>query len=143
MRLTTADHLLGCLLCEGALWSGLDERHRDLLGGGVYSSALLLKVAHSLTELAHAGTRPDLAAVLPQLDDLAAQEAAVALASRTETDTEGNPDRLREHWSGCLLRLEQDQLAARAESGTPDIHERLELKRREHTTDRRVLPRPR
>ena len=144
-----AEHLLGCVLCDGTLWQSLAGEKRDLIGPGVYRSELVASVAHAAALVAGSGGTPDLASVLLVIEDLGVQEAAVALASRIEAATEGNPDRLRSHWSECLALCERDAAArAHAEDAGNGLsfHEQIEMKRRLHANlgaDRRVLPRPR
>lgn len=138
--LASADHLLGCVLCDGSLWSTLGAK-RDFIGPAEYRWPVLARVAEIVSELGDRGERPDLAAVLSASEDGELQAAAVALASRVDRETDRDADRLHAHWRECLKRAEMD----RARVAPPgDLLAAIELKKRTHALggDRRVLPRP-
>lgn len=156
--LTPAEHVLGCLLCLPELAATLSAEQRDLIGAGGYRSALVEQVGQTVLELARGGEQPGLARVLSALvEDEAAVSVAVTLATRIDRETEELPERVRDHWSRCMVRLAQDAAAnspgrsapAAPEadaSGWSSLQHRMEQKRREHSTlgaDRRTLPKPR
>ncbi len=149
-RLSAADHLLGCVLCDPDLHTTLAPDERDLIGPPVYGLALLRQVAQVVFDASDAGRRPDLACVLGEVDDLGVGDAAVALASRVDLETGRDPERLRAHWRACLVRAKQDAALTRTEpkpgtSDAPDnVADRLGKLRAMHDSlgaNRRVLPR--
>ena len=111
------EHLLGCILVEPALLAGLPNEHRPLIAPEAYASRHMGTVAHSVCELADAGTHPSLSATLTHLEDEAAKAAAVQLADCVERITEAKPDRLSRHFSDTL-RLLTEQTPA---GGSPAI----------------------
>lgn len=136
--------LLGCILCEGALWATLTVEEQEFLSPGSYGSPVVDRLAQAVIEIAQRGIAPDLSELLAANHDAGVQQSAVALASRINAETDQNDDRLRQLWKACLARARAD----RARQGVPahDALARLELKRtseRELGGDRRVLPRPR
>lgn len=156
--LTPAEHVLGCILCLPELAATLSADQRDLIGAGGYRSALVEQVGQTVLELARDGEEPGLARVLSALvEDEAAVSVAVTLATRIDRETEEIPDRVREHWTQCLVRLAQNAASIPSMNSAPaapksdasdwsSLQHRMEQKRREHTTlgaDRRTLPKPR
>jgi DNA primase len=138
-----AEHLLGCVLVEGELWLSLSEPERDLMGAGAYRSRLLSMLAQAVNHAGLRGDAPGLEFILAESEDLEIKQAATALHQRVQLETQGDRERLHNHWKECLRRAAIDRvgLGARAESQFATI----ELKRRVHTAlgpDRRVLPRP-
>lgn len=144
--LTPAEHLLGCLLCDGALIAALAGEQQELIAPGVYRSALVSQIAQAVQELGSAGSTPDLPMVLRALSDAEVKAAAVALASRIDTETDRKSDRLLAHFRECLRRAGLDA-AVRAPKPEPgSALGAIEAKRSlfaSHGPDRRKLPRPR
>ncbi|MCC6679198.1 MAG: DNA primase [Phycisphaerales bacterium] len=148
--LTAAEHLLGCILCEGALWFSLDEARRDFLGPAAYRSPLFAAVAQAVDAVARSGSQPGLDAVLSRLRDTDAHneviQAAVGLQQHIETIT-GQSSRLQDHWRSCLAAADRDA-AARAggqpvSNPTQSALARIESARRKQTEfggDLRVFP---
>ena len=140
-KLTSSEHLLGCILCDGGLYASLNTEERDLIDPGAYRWALLSRLAETINTVARGGRRPDLAAVLTEVEDLALKDAAVTLASRVDLETDRDRERLHRHWRECLRRAALDRLA----TSPAEAAQRIEL-RRTHIAaggDRKVLPRPR
>ncbi len=107
------EHLLGCILVEPSLLAGLPGEHRPLIAPEAYASRHMGTVAHSVCELAEAGTHPSLSATLTHLEDEDAKAAAVQLADHVERITEAKPDRLSRHFADTLrLLTEQSPSAA-------------------------------
>ncbi len=166
--LTPAEHVLGCLLCLPELAATWTAEQRDAVAAGGYRSALVEQVGQTVLEIARGGEQPGLARVLSALGTTergeAAQSVAVALATRIDRESEENPERIRDHWTQCLVRLAQDAASSASNNNQPgaptsgggpvsagaddwsSLQHRMEQKRREHTTlgaDRRTLPKPR
>lgn len=150
--LTAAEHLLGCVLCDGSLWFALDEPRRDFLSPGAYRSPLHVAVAQAVDAVARSGSQPGLDAVLSRLRDSDAHDqvihAAVALERHIDTITDQS-SRLPDHWRSCLAAAERDARAGQAgpsqpSSGIPDpVHARFEAARRKQSEfggDLRVFP---
>lgn len=137
-------HLLGCILCDGELFLALTGGQRDLIAPEAYRSGLLRSLANIVAEVARAGRTPDLEGVLREAEGEAVQSAAVALQSRIESITGGDPERVRDHFRGCVVSAEQKR--GRVALGGATLQERIELKRRQHAAlgaDRTILPKPR
>jgi DNA primase len=140
--LTARESLLGCVLCDGALWDALEQSDRDDLEMAAYRWPVLNVVARRVVRQVALGERPMMAALLAE--DPAAHEAAALLMSRVYEET-GRGARLREFFTGCLRQARMDRLVAgarRMESVSDRIDQMREI-RRTHGADRRVLPRPR
>ncbi len=145
-----AEHVLGCILCEGDLWLAIPESQRDMIDPSAYADPRMRRIAQGVSDVAHAGDSPDLRAVLAAVDDLEVQDTATLLHTRTLNETQHERERLHEHFRACLHRAELDRAqmdqALRSESRNEgDAMARIALKRRLHAElggDRRVLPRP-
>lgn len=85
-----------------------DADQRDLIGAGGYRSALVEQVGQTVLELATAKSRGLPACCQRVVEDEAAVSVAVTLATRIDRETEEIPDRVREHWTQCLVRLAQN-----------------------------------
>ena len=162
-KLSASDHLLGCILCDGALWHLLSPADRALLGPDVYPSPLHRCIAQGVHDCVEHGEDPSLSAVLPLMDDGRLQDAAVALAERIERETRPAPrkdvqvrDRLQAHFADCLKTARQDLANGPPQDAheapphavpqtTPSFAALIELKRQQQATlgpDMRKLPRP-
>lgn len=145
-----AEHVLGCILCEGDLWLAIPEPQRDVIDPSAYADARMQRIAQGVSEVAHAGDSPDLRAVLSAVDDLEVQNAATLLHTRVQSETQHDRERLHEHFRACLRRAELDRAEAERASRVEtkdegDALARIAQRRRLHTElggDRRVLPRP-
>jgi len=143
--LTAADHLLGCVLCDGELWRTLGQDGRDFIGPRAYRWPLLSRLAQLVDELGEEGVTPDLSAVLRVAEDERLHAVAVGLASRVDAETDRDRDRLHRHWRECLKRAQRDASGPAADSGIDAAIAQIEGKRRSQASlgaDRRVLPRP-
>lgn len=111
--LAPAEHILGCILCEGQLWAGLSESDKDLISPMVFVDPPTRALAQCIMDVAEDGLFPTLANILAHTDNEDTKAAAVCLASRLEMETELHqfPDRLRKHWSACVHRLRLDDLS--------------------------------
>jgi DNA primase len=145
--LTAAEHLLGCILCDGGLLSTLSEHERDFIGAEAYRWPLLRRVAQIVHDLGEDGSVPDLAGLLRSVEDTALKDAAVGLAARIDQETDRDGDRLHAHWRACLVRARQDFESRRRSPGADvdSVLTQIKLKRTAHASlgaDRRVLPKP-
>lgn len=124
-----ADHLLACVLFDGALWMSLDRTQRDFLDPAAYRSPLFAAVAQAVQDVAQSGQTPDLASVLSLLHDEGtdAEAAAVALHQHVAELTE-NGQRLQDHWRACL----QAAALGRQPDAAHDLHARFQLVRQKH-----------
>lgn len=110
--LTAREHILGCILCDGSLWLALPEQLKPALAGE-HREPGIAAIAAVIPLLAAAGQTPDLRTVLnAAAEDPIAVEAAVNLCQRVELETEHKPERLQQHWTVCLRRIEQDMALA-------------------------------
>lgn len=148
--LSPGEHMLGCVLCDGALWSRLDELEHEWLSPGGFADALVSRLAGTAHDLGLAGDEPSLAHVLSATEDLDIKDAAIALRTRLEAETLGNAEQLLAHFEACRKRLRLDRASA-SPAGTeaelkPALEAHVKEQRRLHTEiggDRRVLPKPR
>jgi DNA primase len=144
--LTAAEHMLGCILCDGDLLAGLSDHERDFIGPQGYRWPLLRRVAQIVHDLGEDGAAPDLAGVLRHAEDLGVKDAAVSLAARIDHETDRDRDRLHAHWRACLVRARMDHDARRHQGADlNDVLAQIKLKRSSHAAlgaDRRVLPKP-
>lgn len=147
--LTASEHLLGCVLCDGSLWSSLDERQQDFVSPAAYRSPLFAAVAQAVDDVARSRSQPGLDTVLSRLRDTDAHEqvlqAAVGLQQHIETIT-GQSSRLPEHWRSCLSAADRDAAsrgAPPAAGPTQSALARIESARRKQSEfggDLRVFP---
>ncbi len=149
VQFSLAEHLLGCVLCDPALWETLESARREAVLAACYGSPTLAGIASTIREVSGRGEPPALGAVLADLEDMAAHEAAVALASHVDRITGSKAEKLRSLWADSLAHLRRRELKpepASASDGAPDVFARVQLKQREHAelgANRRLLPRPR
>jgi len=120
--LTPAEHVLGCLLCLPELAATLTPEQRDAVAAGGYRSALVEQVGQTVLEIARCGEQPGLARVLSALGATDggefAQSVAVALATRIDRESEENLERIRDHWTQCLVRLALDAASSASSKNT-------------------------
>ncbi len=138
------EHLLGCLLCEPAMWPTLSEAERSLVGPARFAEPSMRRIAEELAALVESGEACDLRAVLARLDDDVDSKAeAVALAEHMEAVRRSGA-KLQEHWSECVRYELLDEEKARANQSPPaaDRLRALRLRASEQGGDRRVMPRP-
>jgi len=151
--LTPAEHLLGCVLCDGQLLSTLSEHERDFIAPAAYRYALLRRVAQVIHDIGEDHGTADLNTLIRSVDEVEVKEAAIGLASRINHETDQDRDRLHAHWQACLTRARLDHERAKLAGGSAsagareanDLMKQIKLKRAMHTAlgaDRRVFPRP-
>ncbi|MBX3408684.1 MAG: DNA primase [Phycisphaeraceae bacterium] len=139
--LSLAEELLGCVLCEGALWRLMGERELDAISPGEQRHETLKRLAQLVMDIGEDGLEPGLDAVLSATEDESVKASAVRLAQRVSVQTEGLHERLKAHWDGCVGRVRAGAVRL-AEGAT--LAERLEEIKRVKAAqgaDRRVLPR--
>ena len=141
------DNLVGCVLCDGSLWSAMDATIRERLCDRAYGSALAGAIAHTIDRVAASGIVPDVTAVLLELDSLEVKDAAVALEEHVKTATEGDASRLRAFWRECLGDASRGVAEAEVKSDdkADSLVELIERRRRLHAEfgiDPTRLPRP-
>lgn len=146
--LSASEHLLGCILCDGALWATVPQADRDLVAPEAYTSILVARVATLVKSLGTDEQSPGLPTLLQITEDVPVQSAAVCLMSRIAAETDRVDDRLSQHWQACLDRARNDRarvhLASTGEGINPAA-KLAQLREIKLTTgvDRRVMPRPR
>ncbi len=144
---TRADEMLGCLLCDAALWRTLGDDERALVLPERFSGASR-RVAEEIGAIAEAGEACGLGAVLTRLGGEAdAKARAVALAEHVSAVTDGG-GRIREHWAECA-NFELLDRGRRTPAGEPEsagsVAERFKRLRDRAgggLGDRRLLPTP-
>jgi DNA primase len=143
--LDVLEHLLGCVLCDPALWSTLDESGHDLLAPDRFTDTNTRSLASLMSDMARDGLDPGLDAVLGATEVEPVKTAAVALSRRIDEETEHRRDRLHEHWHACLdsIRRQEDRRAipTDASDGALGRIERLRTLAATGGGDNRVLPR--
>lgn len=144
--LSAREHLLGCVLCDGGLWSRMSPPDRDLVAPEAYSSPLVARVAMLMQSLGTDEQSPALSALLQATEDGVIQSAAVCLMSRIASETDRDDARLSQHWRACLVRARADRMAGAmselADSPAEKLAQLREIKSKQGA-DRRVMPRPR
>ena len=142
--LGVSEHLLGCVLCEGTLWSTLDEAGHALLDASAFTDEMTAHVASMVRTIAIDGHAPDLGRVLTMTEDDQVKSTAVRLTRRVEEETDGDRDRLHEHWHDCLRRARFDRERASTLIEASPANDRLEKLRAQMAAgggDNRILPR--
>jgi DNA primase len=162
LRLSSAGHLLGAILCDGSLHAALSVEDRGLIDSQQFKEPGLRVIAEAISSLVAEGLTPSLNTLLANTEDENLRQAAVNLSSRIDRETDRNPDQLATHFRECLRRTKLDRPAARSPRppvGSPDLQEpkptdngdvndvmaRIAQARSKHQTlgpDRRQLPRP-
>ncbi|MFN7020888.1 MAG: DNA primase [Phycisphaerales bacterium] len=100
--LSPAEHLLGCVLCEPSLMHALTEEQSPLLDPDAFADGPTRRVAQTVASLVVDERPPSLQEVLSALDDPEAQRVATRLCAEVERITDGDPERLRQHWRDRL-----------------------------------------
>lgn len=133
---------LGCILSDGALWTGLDLKSRELLAPESFGGAVR-RVAEAVEQIVQAGRKPDLRAVLDTLEDGEIKAVAVDMQTRAERQSE---HRLAAFLTDCLRRAMQDRSLAAAretQAETDDLQSLVDSIRtttRQFGDDRRRMP---
>jgi len=144
--LSPAEHLLGCILCDGQLLGTLSEHERDFIGPAAYRYALLRRVSQVVHDIGEDHGSADLSTLIRSVDEVDVKEAAIGLASRINHETDQNRDRLHAHWQACLnrARMDHERTKATGDAGATDfLLQQIKLKRAAHASlgaDRRVFP---
>ncbi len=146
-HLLPAEHMLGCILCDGSLYSTLSEHERDFIAPGAYRWALIRRVAQVVHDLGEDSGMADLSTLLRHVEDAGVKEAAIGLAARIDHETDRDKTRLHAHWQACLKTIRLDHERSRGAAAREDLDalQHIKLKRAAHASlgaDRRVLPRP-
>lgn len=145
-EMTPREYLLGCVLCDGALWERLtpaDQRH---LADPAHRHAAIDQLVDAIARSAERLAAPELSEVLARLDDHPdAAQAAVALEQIVARITESDPSRLSALWDQTWQRQRLDASTSDTPTAPDDIAAQIERRRaalRQLGPDRRVLPRP-
>jgi DNA primase len=133
--LSPHDHIIGCILCDPALWSAGAE----VLGDG--DDQPRLAVIAAMRALVASGESPTLSAVLGALESDQAKGLAVSLAATVDQVTDRDARRLGEHFRGCLERIAMEQPDGPAPQGITDRLAQVRARHAAHGGDRRVLGR--
>lgn len=155
LGLSAPEHLLGCVLVDGELWSALPHDHgHELIAPGSYRMPLMSSLAAVVDEIALGGDSPSLSHVLDVVEDLNVKALATALHQRVEHETENSRERLRRHFNECVRQASRDIAfgASRADAANDEPSEdeqemlaMIEVQRKAHAelgADRRKMPRP-
>ncbi len=156
LGLSASEHLLGCVLVDGELWSALPHDHgHELIAPRAYGLALMSRLAEVVDEIAMGGDSPGLSHVLDVVEDLDVKALATALHQRVEHETEASRERLRRHFNECVRQAARDIAMNASNLGTAndgqtseerELLAMIEVQRRAHAelgADRRKMPRPR
>lgn len=137
-NLNARESLLGCVLCDGALWGALTPADQDDLSRAAYAWPVLDRLAGAIRELGVSTSVRALSA-----EDSEVHSAAVLLMSRVDEQT-GRGERLRAFFEGCLrqLRLDRADVEIKGLSTKVAQLKHLQDSHRDHGPNRRVLPRP-
>jgi DNA primase len=140
-NLSVAEHLLGCVLCEGALWRLMGERELDCISPSEQRHDSLKRLAQLVMDIGEDGGEPGLSAVLATTKDETVKACAVQLAEEITKVNEGSDERLRAHWDACVNRVRAG--SPRVTEGATLMERLAEVKRVKESmgADRRVLPR--
>jgi DNA primase len=109
-RLTSAEALLGCMLCDASLLSTLNDADRRHVAADQFDSEVLTLVRETLDRLPPGDA--SLSGVLAAIRDTDAKSAATILADRTSRMTEESSGRLHAHWNDTLQRARIEAIAA-------------------------------
>ncbi len=117
--LGATEHALGCLLVDPMLAQTAPEDSREILERLAYGSPLLKEVAEAVSVAMERDGAPALSELLLALPSEQARSAATALVVEIDRVTEGDQERVAEHWKQCLrrARLEECREAATQGSG--------------------------
>lgn len=141
MPLATRESLLGCVLCDGALWGVLLPEDRADLTRAAYPWPVLDRLAGVVQEIASSGTVPSIRAL--SLEDPEVHAAGVVLMSRVDEQTDRG-GRLRAFFEDCVrqLRLERANVEIKGLSTQVAMLKKMQDSHRDLGPNRRVLPRP-
>ncbi|MBI1190768.1 MAG: DNA primase [Tepidisphaera sp.] len=145
--LSAPEHMLGCILCDGAFFAGLSETDRALIAPDAYSSSLVASVSTLVLSLGTGGSPPSLSALLQATEAGEVQSGAVCLMSRVAAETDRDDARLAQHWRACLERARTDRaheqlMKGQAANPAAKLAQLREIKLKTGA-DRRAMPRPR
>lgn len=118
LKLGLSEHMLGCILCHGALWATMGDYEKDLVAPVHASNVILRTLAQVMMDVGENGEFPSLDVVLECDISAETKSAAVALQQRLDVQTEGDQERLVAHWKACIHRAKLDQVGEPT-SGAP------------------------
>jgi DNA primase len=116
--------VLGCLLCDGSLWTTMSTEEKDRVRTEVFTSPVARVVADAVLRAGWDGVPPALDAVLAEIEpegELATEATglAVSLARTVERQTDQHPERLRRLLEECLeaAALEEERVLGAGGAG--------------------------
>jgi DNA primase len=104
-RLTTQEQILGCLLCDPGLWLRLKDEEWEAVGVEAFAEGPARRVAAAMAELRLNEEPVTLGAVLAMADDVETHRFATAAAAEVERITEGDGQRLVQHFAERLREV--------------------------------------
>lgn len=156
-NLSTREHMLGCVLNHGPLWTEMSRFEKDAVSPASLEFDELKPLAQAMLDVAEDGGLPSLEEVMGSTSDERIQSLATALYLRIEGLSGGDRDRLAEDWAACRTRLRLDAAMSMepkasptqgstgdADAGLKSIAERIAQRQamlQQAGADRRVLPR--
>lgn len=111
--LTTAEHLLGCILCDPSLTLVLGEDDWELIEPAAFADPASSAVSQTIMDVTVEEQSPSLQNVLALCDDPEVQRAATWLSCEVDRLTQGDESVRRRHWNERLrdARIAKSALA--------------------------------
>lgn len=105
VKLSVHEQLLGCLLCDPGLWLRLKDEEWEAVGAEAFEGGPARRVAAAMAELRLNEEPVTLGAVLAMVEDVESHRFATAAAAEVERITEGDAQRLVQHFSERLREV--------------------------------------
>jgi DNA primase len=104
-RMTAQEHLLGCLLCDTGLWLRFKDEEWEAVSPDAFAAGPAQRVAEVMADLRLNEEPATLNAVLAMIEDAETQRYATLAASEIDRITEGNAERLVQHFAERLREV--------------------------------------
>ncbi len=98
-RMSAQEQLLGCLLCDPGLWLRIKDEEWEVVAADAFEHGPARDIAMAMSELRLNEEPATLNAVLASLDEAGAQRFATQAAAEVDRITEGDPQRLVQHFA--------------------------------------------
>lgn len=108
-RRTAVEYAFGCLIADPLLVQTSPGEAREIVERVAYGSPPLKEAAQVVLAALGEGGAPTLSELLLRLESEEARSAATALAAETDRLSEGDAERIAEHWRQCVRRAELEE----------------------------------
>jgi len=119
--MTAQEHLLGCLLCDAGLWLRFKDEEWEAVSPDAFVSGPARRVAEVMADLRLNEEPATLNAVLAMIEDAETQRYATLAAAEIDRITEGNAERLVQHFAERLREVLMQRTVRAAAAPATDL----------------------